>query len=166
MAAKMSLCNISYTYEHYVGINIEEVSQNLYHYIEQAFADLHPLVTNPSSTMDSPDYVDVTLCKKDNSIFYELDIMRRAVNIPHECQADGLVLEIFIQNSDGTRYKKRHRFHPIGRNSNINGKSGMRQLKISKDIVRKVTTRKQMESSEEGCLPELRPQIDFHDFLK
>ena len=109
MAAKMSLCNISYTYEHYIGINIEEVSKKLYHY---------------------------------------------------------LVLEIFIQNCDGTRYKKRHRFHPIGRNSNKNEKSGMRQLKISKDIIRKATARKQIESNEEGCLPELRPQIDFHDFLK
>ena len=138
MAAKMSLCNISYTYEHYTGINIEEISQKLYHYVEQAFADLHPLVTNPSSTMDTPDYVDVTLCKKGNSIFYEQDIMRRAVNIPHECQADGLVLEIFIQNCDGTKYKKIHKYQGSwmhkGKGS---GKSGMRQLKITKNIIKR-----------------------------
>lgn len=60
----------------------------------------------PGSDMEMPDHVDMLLCKKDGSIFYESDILRRAVNIPHDCQMGGLVLEIFIQNCDGTRYKK------------------------------------------------------------
>ena len=60
------------------------------------------------------------------------NILRRAVNIPLECQGDGLVLEIFIQNCDGTRYKKKYDY----------------------------------KDSEDIGMPELRPQIDFHHFLR
>ena len=88
-----------------------------------------------------PDYLDILLCKKDGSIFYEMDIERRAINIPLDFQLEGLVLEINITNCDGTKYKKIHHF------------------------VRRETTKNQIEPDEDG-LQELRPQIDFHKFLK
>ena len=58
-----------------------------------------------------PDYLDVVLCKKDGSNFLEMDIVRRAINIPTDYQLDGLVLEISIVNCDGTNYKKTHQYH-------------------------------------------------------
>ena len=48
--------------------------------------------------------------QKDGSIFYEMDIERRAINIPLDFQLEGLVLEIDITNCDGTKYKKIHHF--------------------------------------------------------
>ena len=53
-----------------------------------------------------PDYLDIVLCKKDGSIFYEMDIQRRAINIPLDFQLEGLVMEINITNCDGTKFKK------------------------------------------------------------
>ena len=88
-----------------------------------------------------PDYLDILLCKKDGSIFYEMDIERRAINIPLDFQLEGLVLEIDITNCDGTKYKKIHHF------------------------VRRKTTKNQIEPDEDD-LQELRPQIDFHKFLR
>ena len=44
-------------------------------------------------------------------------------------------------------------------------KMSMNKLKIHKNMVRRETSRNQIEPNE-GCLPELRPQIDFHDFLR
>ena len=41
---------------------------------------------------------------------YEMDIQRRAINIPLDFQLEGLVLEINITNCDGTKYKKTHQF--------------------------------------------------------
>ena len=114
-----------------------------------------------------PDYLDIVLCKKDGSIFYEMDIARRAINIPLDFQLEGLVLEISITNCDGTNYKKRHLYHRFG---NCNGKedtkSGMRKLKIHKTISKRNLNNQEGKDSE-GCLPELRPQIlKFHKFLK
>ena len=119
----------------------------------------------PGTIPDMPDYLDIVLCKKDGSIFYESDILRRAVNIPHDCQMGGLVLEIFIQNCDGTRYKKRHAYPKPWEDHEANGKSDMRKLKIHKTISKRHLNNQEGKDSE-GCLPELRPQIDFHDFLR
>ena len=91
-----------------------------------------------------------------------LDIQRRAINIPLDFQLEGLVLEINITNCDGTKYKKKHQYHPL---KYRNGKGGLRQLRIHKNLVRKGTTKNQIEPDEDG-LQELRPQIDFHKFLK
>lgn len=44
-------------------------------------------------------------------------------------------------------------------------KMSMSKLKIHKNMVRRETSRNQIEPNE-GCLPELRPQIDFHKFLR
>ena len=109
-----------------------------------------------------PDYLDIVLCKKDGSIFYEMDIQRRAINIPLDFQLEGLVLEINITNCDGTKFKKKHQYHPL---KYRNGKGGLRQLRIHKNIVRRGTTKNQIEPDED-VLPELRPKIDFHKFLK
>ena len=57
-----------------------------------------------------PDYLDIVLCKKDGSIFYEMDIQRRAINIPLDFQMEGLVLEFNITNCDGTKFKKTYQF--------------------------------------------------------
>ena len=165
MAAKMSLCTISYNYEHYAGIDVEKLSNIIYEYVKKEFADFNPQVSEPGSDMEMPDYLDIVLCKKDGSIFYESDILRRAVNIPHDCQMGGLVLEICIQNCDGTRYKKRHAYPKPWWNHKANGKSGMRKLKIHKTISKRNLNNQEGKDSE-GCLPELRPQIDFHDFLR
>lgn len=110
MAAKMSLCTISYNYEHYAGIDVEKLSNIIYEYVKKEFADFNPQVSEPGSDMEMPDHVDMLLCKKDGSIFYESDILRRAVNIPLDFQLEGLVLEINITNCDGTKYKKTHQF--------------------------------------------------------
>ena len=91
-----------------------------------------------------------------------MDIQRRAINIPLDFQLEGLVLEINITNCDGTKFKKKHQYHPL---KYRNGKGGLRQLRIHKNIVRRGTTKNQIEPDEDG-LPELRPKIDFHKFLK
>lgn len=44
-------------------------------------------------------------------------------------------------------------------------KMSMNKLKIHKNMVRRETSRNQIEPDEDG-LPELRPKIDFHKFLK
>lgn len=136
----MSLCTISYTYEHYAGINVEKLSNGIYEYAYKEFEEFHPQVSEPGNDMDVPDHVDLLLCKKDGSIFLEQDILRRAINIPQDCQEDGLVLEIFIQNCDGTRYKKRHQFQTPWwkRKDEAGGETGVRQLKIKKVITKRV----------------------------
>ncbi len=144
----MSLCIIKYTYTRYVGVDIEKYTRGLFEYVKEEFGEFQPQMSEPGTIPDMPDYLDIVLCKKDGSIFYEMDIQRRAINIPHDCQMDGLVLEIFIQNCDGTRYKKR-----------------LRKLKIHKTISKRHLNNQEGKDSE-GCLPELRPQIDFHDFLR
>ena len=138
MAAKMSLCSISYNYEYYAGIDGEKLSNIIYEYVKKEFADFNPQVSEPGSDMEMPDHVDMLLCKKDGSIFYESDILRRAVNIPLECQGNGLVLEIFIQNCDGTRYRKRHEYPKPWWKHHADSKSDMRQLKINKTIIKKL----------------------------
>lgn len=138
MAAKMSLCSISYNYEYYAGIDVEKLSNIIYEYVKKEFADFNPQVSEPGSDMEMPDHVDMLLCKKDGSIFYESDILRRAVNIPLECQGNGLVLEIFIQNCDGTRYRKRHEYPKPWWKHHADSKSDMRQLKINKTIIKKL----------------------------
>jgi len=67
-------------------------------------------IREPGTIPDMPDYLDIVLCKKDGSIFYEMDIQRRAINIPLDFQLEGLVMEIDITNCDGTKYKKTHQF--------------------------------------------------------
>ncbi len=167
MAAKMSLCTISYNYEHYAGIDVEKLSNIINEYVKKEFADFNPQVSEPGSDMEMPDHVDMLLCKKDGSIFYESDILRRAVNIPHDCQMGGLVLEIFIQNCDGTRYKKRHAYPKPWWNHKANGKSGMRKLKIHKTISKRNLNNQEGKDSEGIRIPELRSQIlKFHKFLK
>ena len=44
-------------------------------------------------------------------------------------------------------------------------KMSMNKLRIHKNIVRRGTTKNQIEPDEDG-LPELRPKIDFHKFLR
>ena len=161
----MSLCIIKYTYTQYVGVDIEKYTRGLFEYVKEEFGEFQPQMSEPGTIPDMPDYLDIVLCKKDGSIFYESDILRRAVNIPHDCQMDGLVLEIFIQNCDGTRYKKRHAYPKPWCNHKANGKSDMRKLKIHKTISKRNLNNQEGKDSE-GCLPELRPQIDFHDFLR
>lgn len=151
----MSLCIIKYTYTRYVGVDIEKYTRGLFEYVKEEFGEFQPQISEPGTIPDMPDYLDIVLCKKDGSIFYEMDIQRRAVNIPHDCQMGGLVLEIFIQNCDGTRYKKRH------------GKSGMRKLKIHKTISKRNLNNQEGKDSEGIRIPELRSQIlKFHKFLK
>ena len=72
--------------------------------------EFQPQMSEPGTIPDMPDYLDILLCKKDGSIFYEMDIQRRAINIPLDFQMEGLVLEINITNCDGTKYKKTHQF--------------------------------------------------------
>lgn len=137
----MSLCIIKYTYTRYVGVDIEKYTRGIFEYAKEAFGEFRPQMSEPGTIPDMPDYLDIVLCKKDGSIFYEMDIERRAINIPLDFQMEGLVLEINITNCDATKYKKIHHF------------------------VRRETTKNQIEPDEDG-LPELRPQIDFHKFLK
>ena len=167
MTNKMSLCIIKYTYTQYAGVDIEKYTRGLFEYVKEEFGEFQPEMSEPGTIPDMLDYLDIVLCKKDGSIFYEMDIARRAINIPLDFQLEGLVLEINITNCDGTNYKKIHQYHRFG---NLNGKEdtkkGIRQLKIHKNIVRRKTTKNQIEP-DEGCLPELRPQIlKFHKFLK
>ena len=161
MAGKMSLCIIKYTYTRYVGVDIEKYTRGIYEYVKEAFGELQPQMSEPGTIPDMPDYLDVVLCKKDGSNFLEMDIVRRAINIPRDFQMEGLVLEINITNCDGTKFKKKHQYHPL---KYRNGKGGLRQLRIHKNIVRRGTTKNQIEPDEDG-LPELRPKIDFH-FLR
>ncbi len=106
MTNKMSLCIIKYTYTQYVGVDIEKYTRGLFEYVKEAFGEFRPQMSEPGTIPDMPDYLDILLCKKDGSIFYEMDIQRRAINIPLDFQMEGLVLEIDITNCDGTKYKK------------------------------------------------------------
>ena len=119
----------------------QKYTRGLFEYVKEAFGEFQPEMSEPGTIPDMPDYLDILLCKKDGSIFYKMDIERRAINIPLDFQMEGLVLEINITNCDGTKYKKIHHF------------------------VRRETTKNQIEPDEDG-LQELRPQIDFHKFLK
>lgn len=110
MANKMSLCIIKYTYTRYVGVDIEKCTRGLFEYVKEEFGEFQPQMSEPGTIPDMPDYLDIVLCKKDGSIFYEMDIQRRAINIPLDFQLEGLVLEIDITNCDGTKYKKIHHF--------------------------------------------------------
>jgi len=112
MAGKMSLCIIKYTYTRYVGVDIEKYTRGIYEYVKEAFGELQPQMSEPGTIPDKPDYLDVVLIKKDGSNFLEMDIVRRAINIPRDFQMEGLVLEISITNCDGTEYKKTHHYHP------------------------------------------------------
>lgn len=165
MAGKMSLCIIKYTYTRYVGVDIEKYTRGIYEYVKEAFGELQPQMSEPGTIPDMPDYLDVVLIKKDGSNFLEMDIVRRAINIPTDYQLDGLVLEINITNCDGTKYQKKHQYYPLkNRNGKGDPRKGLRQLRIHKNIVRKGTTKNQIEPDEDS-LPELRPKIDFH-FLR
>lgn len=106
----MSLCIIKYTYTQYVGVDIEKYTRGLFEYVKEAFGEFQPQMSEPGTIPDMPDYLDIVLCKKDGSIFYEMDIQRRAINIPLDFQLEELVLEIDITNCDGTKYKKIHHF--------------------------------------------------------
>lgn len=161
----MSLCIIKYTYTRYVGVDIEKYTRGIYEYVKEAFGELQPQMSEPGTIPDMPDYLDVVLIKKDGSNFLEMDIVRRAINIPTDYQLDGLVLEISITNCDGTKYQKKHQYHPLkNRNGKGDSRKGLRQLRIHKNIVRRGTTKNQIEPDEDG-LPELGPKIDFH-FLR
>ena len=133
MANKMSLCIIKYTYTRYVGVDIEKYTRGLFEYVKEAFGEFRPQMSEPGTIPDMPDYLDILLCKKDGSIFYEMDIQRRAINIPLDFQLEGLVLEINITNCDGTKFKKKHQYHPFrNRNGKEDIKKEVRQLKIKK----------------------------------
>ena len=106
----MSLCIIKYTYTRYVGVDIEKYTRGLFEYVKEEFGEFQPQMSEPGTIPDMPDYLDIVLCKKDGSIFYEMDIQRRAINIPLDFQLEGLVMEIDITNCDGTKYKKIHHF--------------------------------------------------------
>ena len=157
----MSLCIIQYTYTRYAGVDIEKFTRGLFECVKEAFGEFQPQMSEPGTIPDMPDNLDIVLCKKDGSIFYKMDIQRRAINIPLDFQLEGLVMEIDITNCDGTKFKKKHQYHPL---KNRNGKGGLRQLRTHKNIVRRGTTKNQIEPDEDG-LPELRPKIDFH-FLR
>ena len=58
MAAKMSLCTISYNYEHYAGIDVEKLSNIINEYVKKEFADFNPQVSEPGSDMEMPDHVE------------------------------------------------------------------------------------------------------------
>ena len=129
----MSLCIIKYTYTRYVGVDIEKYTRGLFEYVKEAFGELRPQMSEPGTIPDMPDYLDIVLCKKDGSIFYKMDIERRAINIPLDFQMEGLVLEISITNCDGTKYQKKHQYHPFrNRNGKEDIKKEVRQLKIKK----------------------------------
>lgn len=129
----MSLCIIKYTYTRYVGVDIEKYTRGLFEYVKEEFGEFRPQMSEPGTIPDMPDYLDIVLCKKDGSIFYEMDIQRRAINIPLDFQMEGLVLEIDITNCDGTKYQKKHQYHPFrNRNGKEDIKKEVRQLKIKK----------------------------------
>ena len=89
----------------------QKYTRGIYEYVKEAFGVLQPQMSEPGTIPDMPDYLDVVLIKKDGSNFLEMDIVRRAINIPTDYQLDGLVLEISIVNCDGTNYKKTHQYH-------------------------------------------------------
>ena len=129
----MSLCIIKYTYTQYAGVDIEKYTRGLFEYVKEAFGEFQPEMSEPGTIPDMPDYLDILLCKKDGSIFYKMDIERRAINIPLDFQMEGLVLEISITNCDGTKYQKKHQYHPFrNRNGKEDIKKEVRQLKIKK----------------------------------
>ena len=129
----MSLCIIKYTYTRYVGVDIEKYTRGLFEYVKEEFGEFQPQMSEPGTIPDMPDYLDIVLCTKDGSIFYEMDIQRRAINIPLDFQMEGLVLEINITNCDGTKYQKKHQYHPFrNRNGKEDIKKEVRQLKIKK----------------------------------
>lgn len=70
----MSLCIIKYTYTRYVGVDIEKYTRGLFEYVKEAFGEFQPQMSEPGTIPDMPDYLDIVLCKKDGSIFYEMDI--------------------------------------------------------------------------------------------
>ena len=143
----MSLCIIKYTYTRYVGVDIEKYTRGLFEYVKEEFGEFRPQMSEPGTIPDMPDYLDIVLCKKDGSIFYEMDIQRRAINIPHDCQMDA--------------YPKPWWNHKA------NGKSGMRKLKIHKTISKRNLNNQEGKDSEGIRIPELRSQIlKFHKFLK
>ena len=117
----MSLCIIKYTYTRYVGVDIEKYTRGLFEYVKEAFGEFRPQMSEPGTIPDMSDYLDIVLCKKDGIKFNETDIERRAINIPIDYQLEGLVLEIDITNCDGTKYQKKHQYHPL---KNRNGKGG------------------------------------------
>ena len=132
----MSLCIIKYTYTRYVGVDIEKYTRGLFEYVKEAFGEFQPEMSEPGTIPDMPDYLDILLCKKDGSIFYKMDIERRAINIPLDFQMEGLVLEISITNCDGTKYQKKHQYHPFrNRNGKEDIKKEVRQLKIKKTFL-------------------------------
>ena len=88
----------------------QKYTRGLFEYVKEAFGEFQPEMSEPGTIPDMPDYLDILLCKKDGSIFYKMDIERRAINIPLDFQLEGLVLEIDITNCDGTKYKKIHHF--------------------------------------------------------
>ena len=129
----MSICIIKYTYTQYVGVDIEKYTRGLFEYVKEEFGEFQPQMSEPGTIPDMPDYLDIVLCKKDGSIFYKMDIERRAINIPLDFQMEGLVLEISITNCDGTKYQKKHQYHPFrNRNGKEDIKKEVRQLKIKK----------------------------------
>ena len=164
----MSLCIIKYTYTQYVGVDIEKYTRGLFEYVKEEFGEFQPQMSEPGTIPDMPDYLDIVLCKKDGSIFYEMDIARRAINIPLDFQMEGLVLEINITNCDGTKFKKKHQYHPLkNRNGKEDTKSDMRKLKIHKTISKRNLNNQEGKDSEGIRIPELRSQIlKFHKFLK
>ena len=106
----MSLCIIKYTYTQYLGVDIEKYTRGIFEYVKEAFGEFRPQMSEPGTIPDMPEYLDIVLCKKDGIKFNEMDIERRAINIPTDYQLEGLVLEINITNCDGTKYKKTHQF--------------------------------------------------------
>ena len=135
MTKKMAICNIQYTYESYVGIDVEKLAWKIHDYVQQEFAEYHPLVSEPGNGVEMPDYVDITI-KKNDGFFIEADIRRRAVNIPRECQKGELVLKIFIKNSDGTSFHFKHQY-PSYNWEPKERTNPMRHLKIQKTITKR-----------------------------
>ena len=67
----MSICIIKYTYTRYVGVDIEKYTRGLFEYVKEEFGEFQPQMSEPGTIPDMPDYLDIVLCKKDGSIFYE-----------------------------------------------------------------------------------------------
>lgn len=61
MTKEMAFCNIQYTYESYVGIDVEKLAWKIHDYVQREFAEFHPLVSEPGNGVEMPDYVDVIL---------------------------------------------------------------------------------------------------------
>ena len=106
----MSLCIIKYTYTQYVGVDIEKYTRGLFEYVKEAFESFNHKCQSLELYLICQTIWTSCSAKRDGSIFYEMDIQRRAINIPLDFQLEGLVLEINITNCDGTKYKKTHQF--------------------------------------------------------